>query len=787
MAHIRFAMGTQRVLRRALGEARELGHSYVGSEHLLLALCQAPDRAGLLLREAGLEQRRLRQTLEQEGDLGHPGLPLVQGMTPNARLAVARAAGESARLGHGTVQTEHLLMALTRLRDSTATRLLRTGGADMDILFSQVYLSLQQRRPAVETGRKEAAATKLLDQFCVDLTAQAERLGPVVGRDRELDMVLRILSRKTKNNPALVGEPGVGKTAIAEGLAMRLASGQVPPVLTGRRLVALDMASMVAGTKYRGEFEERIREILDEVRRAGNIILFIDELHTIMGAGSAEGAIDAANILKPALGRGEIQIVGATTTAEYTRHIEKDAALCRRFRCVPVEEPSQETAEIILKGLRPGLERHHGVQITDEALHAAVALSCRYLSGRYLSDKAVDLLDEGAARTRMQVLRSGTDTAEQQTLELDRQLQAAVKANRFEQAAALRDRLDGLRRRSRRDSARQVTAQCIASVVSDQTGIPATRLTGSESQRLLALEQILSQQVIGQEEAVHAVAAAVRRGRSGLADPRRPLASLLFTGSTGVGKTELCRALAEVVYGSRDAMIRIDMSEFMEQHTVSRLIGAPPGYVGCGEGGELTEKVRQRPYSLVLLDEIEKAHRDVTALLLQILEDGVLTDSMGRSADFRHTMVVMTSNLGSVEAAQRGSGLGFSPEAGNAQGRVMSRLREYFSPELLGRIDKVAVFRPLDRAALERIAAGLLDQTVQRAAQAGVTLSIAPEAAAVLAAQAERDAAGARALRHLVRTQVEEPLVEAVLREGNASRTVLPGPDGGLILQRPAQ
>jgi ATP-dependent Clp protease ATP-binding subunit ClpC len=763
------------VLRQALAQARALGHSYVGSEHLLLALCREPGQGGQLLREAGCTASALRKALEEREALGRPGMPVCGGMTANARLAVAQAAGAARRLGHRDVGTAHLLLALTSMPDSTAGTLLRER-AGTEELFSQVSWSLRQQ-PVAATG-KEAAATKLLDQYCVDLTAQADRLGPVLGRERELDLVLRILSRKTKNNPALVGEPGVGKTAIAEGLAIRLAAGRVPPVLAGRRLVRLDMATMVAGTKYRGEFEERIRDILDEVRRAGNIILFIDELHTIMGAGSAEGAIDAANILKPALGRGEIQIVGATTTAEFTRHVEKDAALCRRFRKVAVEEPTPEAALGILQGLRPGLEQHHGIRIGDDALQAAVDLSCRYLTGRSLPDKAVDLLDEGAARTRME----GVSPAERQGVELDRQLRAAVRESRFEQAAALRDRLDGLRRGSRRSGLPVLSAQQIARVVADQTGIPASRLRSDEAKALLDLEQILSRQVAGQPEAVRAVAAAVRRGRSGLADPCRPLASMLFTGPTGVGKTELCRALAEAVYGSRDAMIRMDMSEFMEQHTVSRLIGAPPGYVGCGDGGELTEKVRQRPYSLILLDEIEKAHRDVTALLLQILEDGVLTDSMGRSADFRHTMVVMTSNLGAAEAAGRSGGLGFAPAADTGD-RVTARLREYFSPELLGRIDKVAVFHPLDRAALTQIAAHLLDETVRRAAAAGVTLTVAENAAPALATLAHRDAAGARALRRLVRSQVEEPLAELVLRGGCGPQQVIDDGAGALRLR----
>ena len=602
-------------------------------------------------------------------------------------------------------------------------------------------------------------ATKLLDQFSVDLTARAELLSPVIGREKEVELVLRVLSRKQKNNPVLVGEPGVGKTAIAEGIAHRLARNLVPDCLKQKRLLSLDMAAMVAGTKYRGEFEQRIRDMVEEAKRAGDVILFLDELHTIVGAGSAEGAIDAANILKPALGRGDIQLIGATTTEEYRKYIEKDAALERRFCKISVEEPTAQEAEQILRGLRPGLENHHGVAISDASIRAAVEMSQRYLMERALPDKAVDLLDEAAARVRMHQMRGTSVAMAQEQEALSLALESAVREHRYERAAELRDQLATVKAKIYRRSAaaRTVSEAEIAAVVSERTGIPVSRIAQLESNRLMQLESLLHQTVVGQDQAVSAVARAVRRGRSGMADPNRPVGVLLFAGPTGVGKTELCKALAECVYGSRRAMIRLDMSEYMDPYTASRLVGAPPGYVGHGEGGELTEKVRRRPYSLVLLDEIEKAHRDVTNLLLQVMEDGVLHDATGRAVDFRNTILVMTTNLG----ATRSESVGFSPDA--RQNRYDAALREFFSPEFLGRIDCVAKFQPLQPEQLRQIAARLLEQSTQRAKRLGLQVEVDESAIQTLVQAGCRDGGGARGLRRAVRTMVEEPLADRLI------------------------
>jgi ATP-dependent Clp protease ATP-binding subunit ClpC len=540
-----------------------------------------------------------------------------------------------------------------------------------------------------------------------------------------------------------------------------MAAGEVPEQLRGKRLIALDMATMVAGTKYRGEFEQRVQELLGEITRLGNIILFLDELHTLVGAGSAEGAIDAANILKPALGRGQLQLLGATTTEEYRKHVEKDAALDRRFRTILVEEPTREQTAQILRGLRPSLEAHHGIVIADDAISASIDLSCRYLSGRFLPDKAIDLLDEGAARAKLTLLHCADRGLEQTRQSLSQRLDAAVRDSRYEAAAELRDKLQTVVKRQNHSRAhRRVCAEDIAGAVSDRTGIPVERLTADEKTRLLALEQTLRRSVIGQDAAVETVARAVRRSRSGMADPDRPLGVFLFAGPTGVGKTELCRALAESVYGSREALVKLDMSEYMEQHAVSRLLGAPPGYVGHGEGGELTEVVRKRPYSLILLDELEKAHRDVTGILLQVFEDGVLTDSMGRKADFRNAMIVMTTNLGAEEAA--GQGLGFVPQ--QSRSRVLDCLREAFRPELLGRIDATAVFDPLDEPTLRRIAGKLLGQSLLRAQRVGVEVTACDDALDLIVRQGSKQGGGARGLRRVIRTLVEEPLADALLR-----------------------
>lgn len=781
MTSDRMSRLSSELLRRATRAAGQLGHSYVGTEHLALAMLQRElDSAGRIIKRKGVSEARYTEAVCRRVGRGDPAVFLPQGLTPRAKKLIGQAAREAKSCGTDSICPEHLLLAMARDYDSTASILLRQCGVCMNDLFTDAYLAIQA--PEEKVTGKQVAPTRLLDQFCENLVEKAPAMEPVIGRDKEIDMVMQILCRKQKNNPALVGEPGVGKTAIVEGLAQRIASGQVPDQLRGKKLMSLDMASIIAGTKYRGEFEERIRDIILETKRAGNVILFVDELHTIVGAGSAEGAIDAANLMKPALGRGEVQVVGATTLEEFRKFIEKDAALERRFRQVTVREPSEEETIGILKGIRTGLELHHHIAIGDDAIEAAVKLSVRYLPDRFLPDKAVDLLDEGTARIKLQGIRKPS-MLEQTQRNLSKELDAAIRENRFEEAASLRDKLLTLTQRQSTfglSKPRRVTAQDIAEAVSERTGIPVGQLTGSERQRLQNLEQELKQSVIGQDFAVEAAAKAVRRGRSGLADQARPIASMLFMGPSGVGKTELCKALAQSVYGSRDALIRLDMSEYMEKHAVSRLIGAPPGYVGHGEGGELTEKVRRRPYSIVLFDELEKAHHDVCGILLQIMEDGVLTDTMGRTVDFKNTLIIMTSNLGNGE--QKKSGLGFVTDA--CESRVMARLRERFPAEFLGRIDSVAVFQPLGNESLERIAQKLLDETALRAKRSGVTLEFGPGVTQRLARTCAGKDSGARELRHAIQRQVEDPLSDLLLSGSPPSQPVTAVLDADVVVLR---
>ncbi len=758
--------------------ARELGHSYVGTEHLLLALSQEAGSAGRVLRAAGLEEPCLRSMVLAGAGLGSRTLFLPQGLTPRARRAVHQAGVEASRLKTGGVTPEHLLLALTRDDGCTACRILKGSGIEPDCIFTETFGAL---RTPEQTQQGRQTSVRLLEQYCENMIEKAARMEPVVGRERELCEVEQILCRKNKNNPALIGEPGVGKTAIVEALAQRLASGQAPQGLVGKKLYRLDLASVLAGTKYRGEFEERIRDILAEIRRAGNMILFVDEMHTIVGAGSAEGAIDAANLLKPALGRGEIQLIGATTLEEYRKYIEKDAALERRFRQVLVREPTKEQTLRILQGLRPGLEQHHRIRISDEAMQAAVELSCRYLADRFLPDKAIDLLDEAAASIW---LSGGTVDArlEEKKRRLSQELEQAVRDGAYEHAAALRDRLQELVRRQAESSRAQrmllVTREDVAGIVSQRTGIPAGALSRTEKERLLQLEQALHERVVGQDAAVEAVCRAVRRGRSGMADEERPAASMLFAGPTGVGKTELCKALADVVYGSAESLVRIDMSEYMEPGSVTRLIGAPPGYVGHEEAGTLTEKVRRRPYCVVLLDEVEKAHRDVRNLLLQVMDDGMLTDAMGRTVSFKNAIVVMTSNAGSGE--DRKGGLGFLPQ--EASERFALALRQLFSPEFLGRIDCVACFTRLGLPELTEIARRQLEKLCARADVHGLRLSIAPGAAEELARQALSSSGGAREIRHLLQTCVQTPLADALLSDTLTGNRVVAAREGKLVV-----
>ena len=753
---VRFTDRASSAIKAARDAAASLGHSYVGTEHLLLGVAAETEGLGArVLLSRGLDMLALTRLVAAEAGSGEPGAP-EQGLTPNARLAIERAAEDARRLGHGCIGTEHLLLGLVRTPDCAAARTLAAAGSGPNELYTDImalFGSPESRPGRQEQGRSQAplrppyrrAETRVLDQYSRDLTLIAGGGGtdPVVGREREISRVIQILSRRTKNNPVLVGEPGVGKTAVAEALARRVARGEVPDTLKNRRIVTLDLASMLAGTKYRGDFEDRVKCIIKEVQRAGDVIVFIDELHTIVGAGSAEGAIDAANILKPALGRGEIQVIGATTPEEYRKHIEKDAALERRFQPVNVPEPDGECCERMLLALRGSLEAHHGLRITDEAVSAAIRLSTRYICDRYLPDKAIDLLDEAASRVRVEGSPART----------------------------------------------QVEASDVAEVVSAWTGVPASAITEPESERLLRLEEALHRRVVGQDEAVSAVARAIRRGRVGLADPRRPLGSFLFLGPTGVGKTELCRALAEAVYGDEEALIRLDMSEYMEKHAVSKLIGSPPGYVGYGEGGQLTERVRRRPWSVVLFDEIEKAHEDVYNLLLQIMEDGRLTDSEGRRADFRSTIVVMTSNVGAKAITENRPALGFSGAARDGDGAVreavMAELRQTFRPEFLNRVDDAIVFRRLTPADVRRIARGLTDAVRERMRALGVQLEVTDAALDLLAERGFDPTYGARPLRRCICTQLEDPAAEALLsgRTGPGDRLIADAKDGKLVLE----
>ena len=745
----------EQTVSQARLEAVKLGHAQVGSEHLLLAmLVRKGTEASWLLHTYGWEAESWRRLLYRERGKGAAGSPLAQGLSDGAREILHGAVREAAALGAGAVEAEHLLLALLRREKTLAARLLRENGTCTDYVFTDLVMSLNTGQHHGRPGERNVPM-RLLEQFCTDMVAASVNMEPVIGRKEEIDTVIGVLCRKNKNNPALIGEPGVGKTAIVEGLAQRMAAGQVPEQLQNKRLMCVDMASVLAGTKYRGEFEERVRDLVQEIKRSGNVILFIDEMHTIVGAGSAEGAIDAANLLKPALGRGEIQLIGATTLEEYRKHIEKDAALERRFRPITVREPSRADTLLMLEGLRPGLEQHHHIRITREALEAAVELSCRYLTAHFLPDKAVDLLDEAAARARNR--DKGGLAAEEHRQKLVGELSEAVRENRFEQAASLRDKLQQLLQQQKgRLQKLSVEREDIAAAVSRRTGIPVGRVTKTDKERLLHLREELEQQVLGQTEAAKAVAEAVCRGRMGLADGSRPVASFLFLGPTGVGKTALCKALADCVYGSRDAMVRLDMSEYMEQHAVSRLLGAPPGYVGHGEGGELTEKVRRRPYCVVLLDELEKAHRDVTSILLQVLEDGVLTDSMGRHVDFRNTIIVMTSNLGSTTMGQVGFGE-------HRQDPGQKALTDSFSPEFLGRLDGVVQFKALSPETLEAIARKELGQTVKRAEGAGVSLYVDDAVSSWLARQCAGGKGGARDLRRQIRANIESPAAQRLL------------------------
>ena len=815
----KFTPRAEESLRLAQEAAQDLGHGYVGCEHLLLGLLREEEGiAHRVLSEYGLTDEMITGILQRSVGQGTSGDAPSQGLTPRAKSVIELAVGESHRMGAGYIGTEHLLMGLLREGSNMAVRILRTVGVDPRKMYASVQQKLSETSPHTVTSgagtpNKENKKTgKTLEEFTRDLTEAARqgKLDPVIGRDKEIQRVVQILSRRTKNNPVLIGEPGVGKTAIAEGLAQRIAAADVPEELLNKKLLSLDLSGMVAGTKYRGEFEERIKNALDEVKKDGNVILFIDELHTIVGAGSAEGAVDAANIIKPALGRGEIRVIGATTLNEYRKYIEKDAALERRFQPVTVGEPTPEDTIAILKGLRDKYEAHHKLTITDEALEAAVTLSRRYISDRFLPDKAIDLMDEAASQVRMKAESASPDlkSLEEKIAALRREKSEAIAAQDYEKAAQLRDieknytdqveiERDNWRRKLSQNRG-TVTAEDIANVVAGWTGIPVTRLTEDESTRLLKLEETLQQRVVGQDEAVAAVARAIRRGRVGLKDPKRPIGSFLFLGPTGVGKTELCKALAEAMFGDENAMIRIDMSEYMERHTVSRLVGSPPGYVGHEEGGQLTEKVRRKPYSVVLFDEIEKAHEDVWNILLQILEDGIVTDSQGRRVDFRNTVIVMTSNVGAKNiTAAENTRLGFDGSEKSAEKdeaarfarireAVMAELKRTFKPEFLNRIDETIVFRQLTEEDIVKIAHRMLTITGKRMAQQGITLTADEDAVAMLAKNGFDAEYGARPLRRSIQNTVEdavaEQMLEGKLKSGDTAKVTLS--DGKVVVEK---
>ncbi len=808
----KFTQKAQNSLQRAMSLAREMGHTYIGSEHLLLGLLtEEHSISARLLTAKGADAERLKKTIIEISGLGAPSFVSPSDMTPRARKIIENAASESFRSGARYIGTEHLLLALLEERDSVGVRLLEADGIIAAELKKDVSLYLgcaaeQEKRSPEKSApddKLKIRGAPTLSTYGRDLTEQARagRVDPVIGRERETDRVIRILSRRTKNNPCLLGEPGVGKTAVVEGLAMRIAEGSVPESLRNRRIVTLDISSMIAGAKYRGEFEERMKKVMDEAAKNPDLILFIDELHVIIGAGAAEGAVDAANIIKPALARSELQIIGATTLSEYRAHIERDAALERRFQSVTLEEPSAEQSIRILHGLREKYETHHKIKISDEAIDAAVRLSIRYIPDRFLPDKAIDLIDEAASAVRIASFspEAPLRSLEEELAALRKQKEDAVLRQAFEEAATVRDReqtvlqkMQDLQEDEASDDAialPSVKAADVADVVTAWTGIPLHRLLEDEGRKLLCLEETLSRSVIGQESATRELATAIRRGRMGLGDPRRPIGSFIFLGQTGVGKTELAKALATALFGSERAIIRLDMSEYMEKHSVSRLIGAPPGYVGYEEGGQLTEKVRRRPYSVVLFDEIEKAHSDVFNLLLQVLEDGVLSDSQGRSVDFSNTVIIMTSNLG-TNRGETHKILGFSDgETGEwkkQEEEMLTALKERFRPEFLNRIDEVILFRPLSKENLAKIAEQLLDEVGKRATELGVTLTFSREVSLLLSEDAYRKKSGARPLRRAVIRKIEDPLssklLEGSVKKGDSLRVAVS--DGEIDFQK---
>jgi ATP-dependent Clp protease ATP-binding subunit ClpC len=793
----RFTERARKVIILAKEEARRFNHDYIGTEHILLGLIREGEGvAAAVLQKLGVSLENIRLEIEK---LVQPG-PTTQiigdiPFTPRAKKALELAAEEARSLGHNYIGTEHLLLGLIREGEGVASQVLLNLGMDLNSVRNEVMELLGSALPGFgQGGPQQKTKTPALDAFGRDLTALAKenKLDPVIGRRNEIDRVIQILSRRTKNNPVLLGEAGVGKTAIVEGLAEAIIAGNVPEVLHNKRIIVLDLALMVAGTKYRGQFEERIKAVMEEIKRSQDVIIFIDELHTLVGAGAAEGAIDASNILKPSLSRGEIQCIGATTLDEYRKHIEKDAALERRFQTIMVEPPSTDEAIAILKGLRDKYEAHHRVSFTDDALAAAVKLADRYISGRFLPDKAIDLIDEAGSRARLNVLIVPPEIKklEEKVEILRKEKEAFIKSQDFEKAASLRDQeriarqeLEGLNKewQASKDKLRpQVTEEEIAKIVSQQTGIPIIRLEEKESEKLLKIEEELHKRVIGQNEAISAIAHAVRRSRAGIKDPRRPIGSFIFLGPTGVGKTLLARALAEYMFGDEDALLQLDMSEYMEKFNVSRLIGAPPGYVGYEEGGQLTERVRRRPYVVILLDEIEKAHPDVFNLLLQVFEDGRLTDSFGRKVDFRNTVMIMTSNVG-ADLIRRTGSLGFKAQKEDLtyqdmKNKLLDEVKHTFKPEFLNRIDDIIVFRPLLKEDLQRIIDIEVGHVAERLKEQRISLEVTAEAKEFLIERGFDPVFGARPLKRTIQRFIEDPLASDIIskkfKEGSVVKVV---------------
>lgn len=789
-----FTQKANKALNLAIESAQDMGHNYVGTEHILLGLLsEGTGVAAAALEQCSVTEDALRNKISTTDGSGMKTTLTPDDFTPRTKRVLKAAMLASARMGNNYVGTEHLLLAVISESDSYAVSFLHELGVSENAIAQAVAGGLQngghengfsEENGGFSVPDDNGKGGSALEKFGRDLTKAAKNgeIDPVIGREKEIARVIQILSRRTKNNPVLIGEPGVGKTAVAEGLALEIANGNVPEILKDKKVVSLDLTGMIAGAKYRGDFEERIKAAIDEVKKSNETILFIDELHTIVGAGAAEGSADAANILKPSLARGDFQVIGATTLNEYRKYIEKDAALERRFQPVKVGEPTLEQTVEILKGLRDSYEAHHKVKITDEAINAAVTLSSRYIADRYLPDKAIDLIDEGASKVRLAALTSPPNVKEleDRIADFEKEKASAVNEQDFERAAKLRDeqkevqtQLDNAKKEwqeRQKNSSGEVTAEDIAKIISDWTGIPVVQLTKEESERLLNMEQLLHKRVIGQDEAVSAISRAIRRGRVGLKDPKRPVGSFIFLGPTGVGKTELCKALAQAVFGDENAMLRLDMSEYMEKHTVSKLIGSPPGYVGFEEGGQLTEKVRRKPYSVVLFDEIEKAHPDVFNMLLQILEDGRLTDSQGRTVDFKNTVIIMTSNVGARLITEKQKALGFISDENekeqdnkNIKELVMGELQNVFRPEFLNRVDDIIVFNKLTQDEIKQIASKMLDVLAKRLEKLNIKITFTDSAVTAIADKGFDENYGARPLRRAIQSKIEDVLSEKML------------------------